>query len=115
MDWPTVEIARPCQGKSGAPKKVMKSDTNRFGNPHRRVHGNIFLPAFNPADVHRRQFRLFRQSFLRQTSLAAQGSDGFPKDSSMLRNGVHSHSGKQQPHLTAIKYMINSLANKIYS
>jgi len=64
--------------KSRPTEKVVEADTDGFGNPHCRIHRNVFLPTLHSTDVHGGKLGLFGQTFLRQSCLFAKAADGFP-------------------------------------
>ena len=85
-----------------SPEKFPEVYSHRLGDSHGCIHGNIFLSAFDAANVHGREVRLFGQAFLRQTRLRAESADVVPKFSPVWRNRMHLLPPKQQRGASAI-------------
>jgi hypothetical protein len=60
--------------------QVAHANTEGFGNPHQGVHGNIFHPAFDGADINRMQVGFFSEFFLAQLGLLPANPNGFAKN-----------------------------------
>lgn len=58
-----------------------------FGNPQQCLYGNDFFAAFDFTNIFGIQFHRFGQFLLRQISLFAAQTYGFPDDFPMPQNG----------------------------